>query len=41
MTENRTHFEKQIHYSDLNAKQKELFNFQKIAATLAESYNQA
>jgi frataxin-like iron-binding protein CyaY len=35
MTENCTCF-KPVGYSDLNAKQKELFNFQKIAARLAD-----
>ncbi|MHB1700728.1 MAG: hypothetical protein ACYCSN_11470 [Acidobacteriaceae bacterium] len=35
MTENCSHFKK-IDYGDLKAKQKELFNFQKIAATLAD-----
>jgi hypothetical protein len=40
MIDNSTSFEKPIHYGDLNAKQKELFNFQKIAATLADrGYN--
>jgi hypothetical protein len=29
-------FEKMVHYGDLKPKQKELFNFQKIAATLAD-----
>lgn len=35
MTDKRVLFEK-VHYKDLTAKQKELFNFQKIAATLAD-----
>ncbi len=35
MTENCTRF-KPVDYKDLNAKQKELFNFQKIAARLAD-----
>lgn len=35
MTESRTRFEK-VPYELLTAKQKELFNFQKIAATLAD-----
>jgi frataxin-like iron-binding protein CyaY len=35
VTENCTRFEK-IHYNTLTARQKELFNFQKIAATLAD-----
>jgi hypothetical protein len=35
MNENRMCFEK-VRYDSLTAKQKELFNFQKIAATLAE-----
>jgi len=35
MTESCTHFEK-ISYGSLTARQKELFNFQKIAATLAD-----
>jgi hypothetical protein len=41
MTDNCTGFEKKkVQYSDLTAKQKELFNFQKIAATLADyGYN--
>lgn len=39
MTENCIHFEK-VQYDSLNARQKELFNFQKIAATLADyGYN--
>jgi hypothetical protein len=40
MTENRMSFDKKIKYDDLTPKQKELFNFQKIAATLADfGYN--
>ena len=40
MIDNSTSFEKTIHYGDLKPKQKELFNFQKIAATLADrGYN--
>lgn len=40
MTENRTRFVKKISYDTLTSKQKELFNFQKIAATLADfGYN--
>ena len=35
LTENRNRFQL-VRYGDLNAKQKELFNFQKIAATLAD-----
>ena len=35
MAENCTPF-KPVSYRDLNAKQKELFNFQKIAARLAD-----
>ena len=35
MAAKRTHFKK-IAYNKLNARQKELFNFQKIAATLAD-----
>jgi len=35
LTDSRTHFKK-ISYSTLTARQKELFNFQKIAATLAD-----
>ena len=35
MTKNRTHFQL-VRYDDLTAKQKELFNFQMIAATLAD-----
>ncbi|MGA9543036.1 MAG: hypothetical protein WBQ85_05685 [Candidatus Sulfotelmatobacter sp.] len=35
MTENSTHF-KMVDYDRLTARQKELFNFQKIAATLAD-----
>ena len=35
VTENCTRFEK-VSYRSLNARQKELFNFQKIAATLAD-----
>ena len=35
MTDNRTRFEK-VPYDTLTARQKELFNFQKIAATLAD-----
>jgi len=35
MTEKRTRFKK-IHCDSLNARQKELFNFQKIAATFAD-----
>src|ERR1039457_2201301 len=39
MTETCSHFEK-IGYADLTARQKELFNFQKIAALLADyGYN--
>jgi hypothetical protein len=39
MTDGCSRFEK-VHYSSLNARQKELFNFQKIAATLADcGYN--
>lgn len=35
MTKKRTRFKK-VQYSALNARQKELFNFQKVAATLAD-----
>src|SRR6202021_4028614 len=35
MASERTHF-KRIHYEKLNARQKEQFNFQKVAATLAD-----
>jgi hypothetical protein len=35
VTESSSHFKK-IYYTELNARQKELFNFQKIAATLAD-----
>jgi hypothetical protein len=35
MTEKHGNLEK-IHYRDLNGRQKELFNFQKVAATLAD-----
>ena len=35
MAAKRTHFKK-VRYGNLNARQKELFNFQKIAATLAD-----
>ncbi len=35
MAKKRTHFKK-VDYDGLNARQKELFNFQKIAATLAD-----
>jgi hypothetical protein len=39
VTENCTRFEK-VQYDSLNARQKELFNFQKLAATLADyGYN--
>ena len=39
MTENCTRFQR-VPYDSLNARQKELFNFQKIAATLADcGYN--
>ena len=39
MTDNCSRFEK-VHYRSLNARQKELFNFQKLAATLADcGYN--
>jgi frataxin-like iron-binding protein CyaY len=39
VNEDYSHFKK-VHYGDLSAKQKELYNFQKIAATLADfGYN--
>ena len=36
MADNWTHLKKAISYKGINARQKELFNFQKIAATFAD-----